>query len=239
MTNKVNGPTVICVKGILTDEGVECQALRGDDGELYTLVGDLKSFHNGDRVVVCGTIVEISFCMQGTTLAVSWIGAESHVVNKMAAMRTAPRFFEGAPIIIGGGGSVGIFFNSVIHYKPTGRPNEFAHATDDIHAGYLVKGIVPEDLTPNLAQKNVTLTVSCEDVTGLDSPIIIDSRPGGPLKIRFRVSDYPFNTAKNQFFSPDRTLKSIQIKNNDLPNPPQVLLADPAGRVEIINSLPL
>ena len=67
----------ICVKGTLTDEGVECQAFRSIDGELYTLMGDLNGFQNGDEVVVCGTIAEISFCMQGTTINVSWIGKEA------------------------------------------------------------------------------------------------------------------------------------------------------------------
>jgi hypothetical protein len=66
----------ICVRGRLTDEGVECQALRSTTGELYTLVGDLNGFKNGDEVVVSGTIAGISFCMQGTTINVSWIGAE-------------------------------------------------------------------------------------------------------------------------------------------------------------------
>jgi hypothetical protein len=69
-------PSTICVKGRLTDEGVECQALRSTEGELYTLVGNLGDFTNGDEVVVCGTIAEISFCMQGTTINVSWIGKE-------------------------------------------------------------------------------------------------------------------------------------------------------------------
>ena len=68
--------STICLKGNLTDEGVECQAFRSTDGELYTLVGDLNGFQNGDEVVVCGTIAGISFCMQGTTINVSWIGNE-------------------------------------------------------------------------------------------------------------------------------------------------------------------
>lgn len=66
----------VCVKGTLTDEGVECQALRSVDGELYTVVGDLGGFKIGDEVVVCGTIAEISFCMQGITINAIWIGKE-------------------------------------------------------------------------------------------------------------------------------------------------------------------
>ncbi len=65
----------VCVEGKLTGEGVECQALRGDDGKLYTLVGDLGEFRPGDEVSVCGAIPMFSVCMQGTTIAVTRIKA--------------------------------------------------------------------------------------------------------------------------------------------------------------------
>jgi len=61
------------VTGKLTNEGVECKAMRGDDGKLYTLTGDLKGFRTGDRVKVTGRIAEMSTCMQGTTLGVEKI----------------------------------------------------------------------------------------------------------------------------------------------------------------------
>ncbi len=57
-------------RGQLTDEGVECPALRGDDGVLYTLTGSLAEFKAGDDVVVEGTLPEASICMQGTTIQV-------------------------------------------------------------------------------------------------------------------------------------------------------------------------
>lgn len=60
----------VTVTGRLTDEGVECQALRGDDDALYTLTGDLGGASIGDRVRVVGVPAEMSFCMQGTTLGV-------------------------------------------------------------------------------------------------------------------------------------------------------------------------
>jgi len=66
----------VFLMGTLTDEGVECLALRTLNGVLYTLVGDLsgKGFEAGDTVYVVGTITPVSFCMQGTTVAVDWIG---------------------------------------------------------------------------------------------------------------------------------------------------------------------
>jgi LysM repeat protein len=63
----------ITVVGTLTREGVECRALRGDDGELYTLAGDVGDFRPGDRVRVEGRIAEASTCMQGTTISVQRI----------------------------------------------------------------------------------------------------------------------------------------------------------------------
>jgi len=63
------------VTGRLTDEGVECPALRGEDGKLYTLSGATDGFHTGDRVTVVGTLAEMSICMQGTTIAVQSIEA--------------------------------------------------------------------------------------------------------------------------------------------------------------------
>jgi len=61
------------VIGTITREGVECPALRGDDGALYTLAGDVRGFRPGDRVRVEGRPADFSTCMQGTTIEVSRI----------------------------------------------------------------------------------------------------------------------------------------------------------------------
>ena len=68
------GGTDISVVGRLTSEGVECQALRGDDGQLYTLLGgDLGSLPVDARVSVLGERVEFSTCQQGITIRVQSI----------------------------------------------------------------------------------------------------------------------------------------------------------------------
>ena len=71
------GRLMTCYKGELTDEGAECQAFRSEEGELFTLIGDLEGYGNGDKVVVCGTVADPSFCMQGTTLVISYIGKKT------------------------------------------------------------------------------------------------------------------------------------------------------------------
>lgn len=63
------------VSGVISNEGVECPTLRSDSGELYALAGDIGRFGPGDRVKVRGTTPEMSYCMQGTTLAVEEIRA--------------------------------------------------------------------------------------------------------------------------------------------------------------------
>lgn len=64
----------ITVRGTLTREGVSCQAMRGDDGALYTLAGDVpRSMRPGDRVRVVGRVAEVSICQQGTTISVERI----------------------------------------------------------------------------------------------------------------------------------------------------------------------
>jgi hypothetical protein len=64
---------VVTVTGTLTREGVECPALRSDGGRLYTLTTRGR-FQPGDRVRVTGTIAQVSFCQQGTTINVRSIG---------------------------------------------------------------------------------------------------------------------------------------------------------------------
>jgi hypothetical protein len=61
----------VCVRGRVTDEGIECPAMRGADGRLYTLAGDLAGLAPGAEACICGTVAELSTCMQGTTLAIT------------------------------------------------------------------------------------------------------------------------------------------------------------------------
>lgn len=63
----------IRVHGELTGEGVECPALRGPFGTLYTLAGPGLEHGPGTEVMVEGTIAGMSVCMQGTTIDVESI----------------------------------------------------------------------------------------------------------------------------------------------------------------------
>ena len=63
----------LTIRGRLTDEGVECPAMRDAHGVLYTLAGSIGDFHAGDSVCVRGHRAEVSYCMQGITLTVEWV----------------------------------------------------------------------------------------------------------------------------------------------------------------------
>jgi hypothetical protein len=54
---------------------VECQLFQAESGEKYTLIGDLKGFKNGERVMLTGEIVQMSHCMQETTVLVKSVNA--------------------------------------------------------------------------------------------------------------------------------------------------------------------
>ncbi len=63
--------------GAVTDEGVECLAMRDSDGFLYTLIGNVDGLDAGESVVIQGTYVEASTCMQGTTINVTRVVPQS------------------------------------------------------------------------------------------------------------------------------------------------------------------
>jgi hypothetical protein len=60
----------IALAGIISDESVTCPAMRGRDGRLYTLAGNVHSLRPGDLVEVIGRRVDASLCMHGMTLEV-------------------------------------------------------------------------------------------------------------------------------------------------------------------------
>ncbi len=62
------------VRGVLTDEGIDCPTIRDRRGTLYSLVGSTGDFKTGDRVCVKGTRLDGSTCHQGITITVDWIG---------------------------------------------------------------------------------------------------------------------------------------------------------------------
>lgn len=56
------------------DGGVDCQGMRDTQGRLWSLTGgDLARFRAGERVLVRGTVPDVSVCVRGTALQVDHI----------------------------------------------------------------------------------------------------------------------------------------------------------------------
>lgn len=65
------GAGIVHLRGEVTAEGLRCTAMRGDDGRLYTLEGDVvPGVRPGDDIQVAARVLRSSPCRQGTTLGV-------------------------------------------------------------------------------------------------------------------------------------------------------------------------
>ncbi len=115
--------TIKTVQGALTAEGIECQALRSSDGQLFTLIGDLRGFKAGDHVVVVGSEVQASFCQQGTTLAIITITAADAAAGASELSTTT----EGARKAFGRGTYQCIRIGNVVLLRAEGM---LSHAND-------------------------------------------------------------------------------------------------------------
>lgn len=59
------------IVGVLTDEGDNCPSLRDDAGNLFTLLGDLEGYDDGDRVLVRGSVqADDRICGQAETVQI-------------------------------------------------------------------------------------------------------------------------------------------------------------------------
>jgi len=91
------------VRGQTTDEGVECPAMRSDDGTLYTLAGAPTWVAPGQTVLVRGTIAEAAICQQGITISVTHM----EVAPAPVGTRIARGPGQAATIPTGGGAERG------------------------------------------------------------------------------------------------------------------------------------
>ncbi|HUP46220.1 MAG TPA: DUF5818 domain-containing protein [Thermoanaerobaculia bacterium] len=70
----IQSDSTVTITGTVTDEGVECPAVRTDDNQLYTIATrDRSRLQPGTRVRITGTVAEMSFCQQGTTISATSI----------------------------------------------------------------------------------------------------------------------------------------------------------------------
>jgi len=71
----------------MTSEGVECPAVRGADGTLYTIPSMPQTFEAGAKlnIMIANPIIPFaSFCQQGQTLdwlRIDWISAKGDILQ--------------------------------------------------------------------------------------------------------------------------------------------------------------
>lgn len=69
-----NAESGMTITGTVTNEGVECPAVRTADGKLYTIAtADRDKLRPGVRVRITGEVAQMSTCQQGTTISAEQI----------------------------------------------------------------------------------------------------------------------------------------------------------------------
>ena len=70
----------ISIEGVITGEGDRCTAMRGNDGQLYTLTATDARFRTGDVVRIKGIVAPYDWCGQG--IAIATASSETRVKPK-------------------------------------------------------------------------------------------------------------------------------------------------------------
>jgi hypothetical protein len=123
------------------------------------------------------------------------------------------RRLQSSPITVGGG-SVKLKFDED-YYRP-GAVGGFIAVDELITVLILDEN---NDLLHNLYQfvegKNCTVKIHCK-YRGQDRTIEIDSKPGGPLVVRFDVEEFPHDSVRRSRYNGRRKITDpVQVVNND------------------------
>jgi len=79
--------STLTINTVMTSEGVECPAVRGADGTLYTIPSMPQTFEAGAKlnIMIANPIIPFaSFCQQGQTLdwlRIDWISAKGDILQ--------------------------------------------------------------------------------------------------------------------------------------------------------------
>jgi hypothetical protein len=116
-----------------------------------------------------------------------------------------------SPITVGGGGSVGIGFDTS-HYQVE-TAGVYSHPTDELLTTLVShqNGRPLRNFVNEVKGKICRVKISCLDSAGNDSPIEIESRRRGPLVIRFNESHFPYVSAQGVFYSASRKVSAVVV----------------------------
>jgi hypothetical protein len=116
-----------------------------------------------------------------------------------------------SPITVGGGGSVGIGFDTS-HYQVE-TAGVYSHPTDELITTLVAhqNGKPLKNFVNQIKGKICRVKISCLDSAGNDSPIEIESRRRGPLVLRFNESHFPYDSTRGVFYSASRKVSEIVV----------------------------
>lgn len=125
------------------------------------------------------------------------------------------RIEEGSPIIIGGGGSVGMDFDNT-HYVRDGGGGVFASTDDRLTTVQVIhqNGKLLRNFFPEIRNNRCVVRVVCEKAGGADPVTIrVSGGPNGPMTASFSETEFPFDASKELHYSALRKVKSVAVEN--------------------------
>ena len=119
---------------------------------------------------------------------------------------------ETSPIIVGGGGSVGLDFNDT-HYRRVGT-NLFSSSQDKLVSCHVIhqNGKLLRNFFPEIDGHQSAVIITCKN-GGATSIIRVVGGPTGPITISFTETDLPFDQGKQLRFSSGLKVFSIKVED--------------------------
>jgi len=121
---------------------------------------------------------------------------------------------ETSPIIVGGGGSVGLDFNDT-HYRRNAT-NLFISPSDKLVSCHVIhqNGKLLRNFFPEIDGHQSAVMITCEKSTGGTVVIRVTGGPSGPLAISFDETALPFDATRQLRYGAD--LKVLTVRVEDL-----------------------
>lgn len=121
---------------------------------------------------------------------------------------------ETSPIIVGGGGSVGLDFNDT-HYRRNAT-NLFISPSDKLVSCHVIhqNGKLLRNFFPEIDGHQSAVIITCENSAGGTTVIRVTGGPSGPLAISFDESVLPFDVGRQLRYA--ATLKVLSVKVEDV-----------------------
>lgn len=120
---------------------------------------------------------------------------------------------ETSPIIVGGGGSVGLDFNET-HYRRNAT-NLFISPSDKLVSCHVIhqNGKLLRNFFPEIDGHQSAVIITCEKSTGGTVVIRVTGGPSGPLAISFDETALPFDAGRQLRYGADLKVLSVRVED--------------------------